>query len=73
MAENGKSNRRRRRRLRVGDRGRLRIAGRRIVVRVVEDRGNIGVGGRRLLRIEQVRDPYDIGAWEVPAQDVTPI
>ena len=72
MATKKKASRRRRRRLRVGDKISLTFVGRRRVARVIEDRGDIGVGGRQLIRIidlgpgAEYREPY-----EVPAEYVT--
>ena len=60
-------------RLRVGDTVRVRVGGKPIQARVVEDRGRLGVKGRRLVRVQLIRkresDESNL-SFEVPAEEL---
>ncbi len=54
----------------VGDRVEFKLAGRRIVGKVVEDRGKLGAGGRRIVAIRTKIGRKDSSVVEIPADEV---
>jgi hypothetical protein len=57
-------------RLKVGDRVRFTLGGRRILGIIVEDRGPIAAGGRRLYVVRAQIDPASESVLELPADEL---
>jgi len=57
-------------RLKVGDRVRFSLGGRRFLGTIIEDRGPIAAGGRRLFVVRAQLDPASESVLELPADEL---
>ena len=71
MAATDRATRKKRARLRVGDRVSFEFGLDRVVGTIIEDRGKIGFRGRRLLRVRVPRSDSDDLVTEVPEEKLS--